>query len=93
MAEILLFLTAIALGMVLRGLYLCLGLIEKYSRVKALRYITDVIWCAVAFLAFAALTMYLGGGVFKTFTLLGILAGLGIASLIFGSLFKTNKEN
>ena len=92
MSELLLFLTAIALGMVLRALYYLLSLLAKSTSLKAMRYITDVVWCAVAFLAFAALTMFLGGGAFETFTVIGILAGLGIGSLVFMTLSTAKTE-
>ena len=83
LAELLLFFTSIALGMTLRVLYFLLSLLAKSTRLKAVCYVLDVIWCAFAFGAFAALTVFLGGGNFETFTVMGILAGLGIGSLVF----------
>ena len=48
-----------------------------------MRYIFDVLWCAASFVCFGGLTMLMGGGKFETFTLIGLIAGLGVAGLIF----------
>jgi len=81
--QLLLFTTSIALGMVLGALYVLCSIIAQSTRLKAMVYIFDVVWCGIAFTAFAALSFFMGGGLFQTFTLLGLLAGLGISSLLF----------
>jgi len=81
--EFLLFIFAILLGGMLRFLYTFTAWVAKKTKLRFMRYVMDVVWCSLAFVAFVALTLFLGGGEFKTFTLLGILAGVGLASLLF----------
>jgi len=92
----LLFLTSIALGSVLGGIYALFRFIAKRSKLRALNYVFDVLWCALAFGAFMLLTFFFAGGTFHTFSLLGLLAGIGISGLVFGKLkgkqLKTNKK-
>jgi len=82
-AQLLLFLTSIALGGVLGILYAILLGIARSTKLKAMIYIFDIIWCVIAFVCFAVLTMWLGNGAFEMFTVVGILAGIGISTLIF----------
>ena len=90
MSPFLLFLSAFALGAALRVLYLLAALLAKSTRLKPVRYIFDIIWCAAAFTAFSALTLFLHDGKFETYMLLGALGGLAACSLIL-RIFKKDK--
>ncbi|MCL2798237.1 MAG: hypothetical protein FWD58_09340 [Firmicutes bacterium] len=82
--ELLLFLTALLSGITLRALYSGAALLAGSTRLAAMRYALDVLWCAAAFSAFAAFTLFLCAGVFLPFVLLGILGGLVVGELILG---------
>jgi len=83
LSELLLFLSALLSGAVLRVLYFFASALAKSTRLTVMRYIFDVLWCVTAFCAFAAFTVYLCGGVFLPYVLLGFLAGLTLGSLVF----------
>jgi len=83
--EFLLFLTALSAGAVLRALYFGAATLAKHTRLSVMRYVLDVLWCGVAALTYAAFTVFLCGGVFLPFTLLGFFAGLGLGSLMIGA--------
>ncbi|MCL2061441.1 MAG: hypothetical protein FWH03_02320 [Firmicutes bacterium] len=87
MTQFLLFLSALALGIVLRAAYFLCKLPAKLSRLKAMHYILDAVWCAAAFVSFIALTLWLHDGKFEAFMLLGLCAGLAACSAVF-NLFK-----
>ncbi|MCL2848245.1 MAG: hypothetical protein FWE13_05850 [Firmicutes bacterium] len=93
--QLLLFTTSIALGSVLGGIYFLLNLLAKSTKLKAMNYIFDIIWCGIAFSGFSVLTIFLASGTFHMFTLLGMLAGLGISAIIFSKTkkLKNRKEN
>ena len=91
--QLLLFTTSIALGAVLGAIYFLLSLLAKSTKLKAMRYIFDVIWCAIAFTAFSALTMLLAGGSFYMFTLLGMIAGLGVSAMLLAKIKPKQKTN
>jgi len=86
LSEFLLFLAAIISGTLLCALYFFAARIAKNTGLKAISYIFDILWCAAAFCAYAALSVFLCGGAFKAFVLTGLISGLGIGSL-FAALF------
>jgi len=92
LSQLLLFSTSIALGSVLGGIYFLLNLLARSTKLRAMHYIFDVVWCALAFVGFSALTIFLAGGSFYMFTLLGMLAGIGVSALLF-SKFKAKKKS
>jgi len=86
--QFILFITAIALGLALGALYKLCSLIAKRTNIRAMIYVFDIIWCGFAFGAFSLLTMVLADGKFHSFTLIGLIAGIGIAALIFSKVKK-----
>ena len=92
MTQFLLFLAFLGLGATLRVLYFLAALLAKSTHLKAMHYIFDVIWCAIAFISFAAMVFLLHDGKFEGYMLLGICAGLGIASVIFSVFKKENRK-
>jgi len=91
-SQLLLFIISIALGTVLGAAYALFRFIAAKTKLRALNYVFDVLWCGLAFGAFMLLTFVVASGTFHTFSLLGLLAGVGIAGLIFGKI-KGNKTN
>jgi len=89
--QLLLFLTSITLGTVLGGIYFLLNLLAKSTKLRAMHYIFDIIWCGIAFSGFSILTLFLASGVFYMFTLLGMIAGLGISAILFSKFKKKIK--
>jgi len=89
--QLLLFLMSIALGVILGALYALLHFIAKRTKLRAVIYVFDVLWCGLAFGAFMLITFTFASGTFYTFSLLGLLAGIGVSALVF-SKFKKRKK-
>ena len=90
--DLLLLLAAILSGAALRVLYLGASALARATRLAAVRCIFDALWCAAAFLYFAAFTVFLCDGVFMPFALLGLMGGLLAGSLTLGIKGRAPKD-
>ena len=90
--EFLLFLFAVAVGIALRFVYLGAEKLAKSTHIGAVRFVFDTLWCALLFAGLAVFTMFLTDGIFRPYVPLGLLAGLGLGSIIIRFLVRVKRK-
>ncbi|MCL2255457.1 MAG: hypothetical protein FWC11_01190 [Firmicutes bacterium] len=93
MNQLLLFAISIALGIVLRALYVGQTKLAKIGKHRALKIALDVLWCFLSFGGFFFLSFFVAGGEFHFFMLAGVFAGFfGLMLVPFRRTKKVNSE-